>query len=533
MRCARGSSAGGRIAALRLVRGFAVAGGLAALALAARAAPVQPPCEGAERIRLREPVQLEAHERAALAALAPLRATAVSAPPLVRYDEQTGRYDGLALDVLCFLGQHTGVRLEMLAAREVSVADKIAQVQQGRLDLMMPLSDLPERARLGLFSLPFYESQYAAIAPRGRRLQLQGTADLARLRVGIVEGVAIAQPLRELVPAAQWRRYRQTVTEDGLFNALRRGEIDVALFNRDFFIEERYRHELFDLEVVHVLNEFTRSYRLYLHRTADNEAVVAAFNRFLAVMDTSASLQRHEDGERRLMDRYVRQRSQRTLILAASVAAMLLAVAAFVALRYYRRLVRQLADSTLHVMRQQEQLLAANRELQQLSQTDGLTRLANRRHFDHALEREHARWQRTAAPLSLLMIDLDHFKLVNDHYGHAVGDDYLRAVARTLEGAVGRATDMAARFGGEEFVCLLPETDTREAQLVAERIRAAVQALALPNAQAPIPLLTVSVGVATLAGGSHDALAALKAADEQLYAAKRAGRNRVQAAVLA
>ncbi len=504
-----------------------------ALALAAWAqAAAGAACEGAERIRLRTPVVLDAGQLAALRALPPLRVTAVSAPPLVRYDEPSARYSGVAPDVLCFISQRTGLRYEVLPARDVTVADKIRQVQDGRMDLLMPLSSLPERERLGLFTLPFYDSYYAAITLRGRRLELHSTADLARWRVGAVQGVAIIQALQASVPASQWHTYQQTVGEAGLFEALRRGDIDVALFNRDFFAEERFRHELFDLEAVHVLREFPRAYRFYLHRSPANDAVAAVFDRYLAVMDVSASLQYHEDGERRLIERYVHQRSQRTLLQAASAAIALLAVAAFLALRHYRRLLQRLGATTQHVMRQQEQLLLANRELEQLSQTDGLTRLANRRHFDHALAREHARWQRGGAPLSLLMVDLDHFKRVNDRYGHAVGDDYLRAVARTLAANAVRATDLAARYGGEEFACLLPDTEAHDAQQVAERIRMAVQDLALPNQDTPATRLTVSVGVATLAGGHHDGRALVVAADEQLYAAKHAGRNQVKTTIL-
>ena len=134
--------------------------------------------------------------------------------------------------------------------------------------------------------------------------------------------------------------------------------------------------------------------------------------------------------------------------------------------------------------------------------------------------------------MSLLGIDVDHFKQVNDHYGHAVGDDYLRAVARTLKGGVARATDLVARYGGEEFACLLPDTDAESARTVAERIRAGIAALELPNAKAGIPCLTVSIGLATLQGGEHSAPALVACADAQLYAAKQAGRNRVCAAAL-
>ncbi len=507
---------------------LAAATGCALPAAAAAAAA----CDGAQRIRLRTPVTLDAHQRAWLRALAPLRVTSVSAPPLSRYDADGTGFTGITADVLCFISQQTGLRYEFVPAPALTVEQKIAQVQRGEIDIFVPLSHLPERERLGLFTAPFHESRYVAIAPKGRRATITRTEDLARYRVGVVGGVALQPLLRDVVPAGQAVAFTQLIGADGLFSALREGTIDVALFNGDFFSEQRYQHELFDLEVVHTLHAHPRTYRFYVHRSPQHAQVVAVFDQYLRALDLTQSLHAHEDGERRFIDRYVRQRSQRTLLQAASVAAVLLALASYAALRRHRRVLHRLAESHERIVQQQQALQAANAELAQLSRTDGLTRLANRRHFDHALAREHARWQRTGAPLSLLLIDLDHFKGVNDHYGHAAGDDYLRAVARVLARNAARPTDLAARYGGEEFACLLPDTAAPDAAVVAERIRAAVHALDLPHARAEPPQLTVSIGVATLAGGTHDAAALLAAADAQLYRAKHAGRHQVKATVL-
>ncbi len=174
--------------------------------------------------------------------------------------------------------------------------------------------------------------------------------------------------------------------------------------------------------------------------------------------------------------------------------------------------------------------------MERLSLSDSLTGLANRRAFDQALQREHARRQRTGTPLSVLLIDVDHFKSVNDRYGHATGDDYLRTVAQVLRKKAARSTDLAARQGGEEFACLLPDTAAADAQALAERIREAMGRLALPNrppgALAADGQLTVSIGVSTLESGRATAEELLEQADVQLYAAKRAGRDRVHSAVL-
>ena len=514
-----------------LVRSWVVVCMLACAALATPAAWAAD-CDGAQRIRLREPVELTAQERAELQALPPLRVVAVSAPPMMQYDAGDGRYTGISADVLCFFAQQTGLRYEFITPSQSIVADKIRQVQEGQVDVFVPLSRSPERERKGIFTVPYYESHYAVIARKGRRLTLGSSADLAQYRVGFVAGVALEPILGRIVPSTQLHSFKATVDELSLFEALRNDLIDVAVFNRDFFSEKRYLHELFDLEIIHSLNEFPRYYGFYFSRTPQHQRVVAVLDRYLAVMDSSLSLEAHEVGERQFMDRYVAQRSQRTALLIVSVVAGLLALASYGAMRKYRGLSRRLATSHEQVLVQQQALQAANEELERLSQTDGLTRLANRRHFDRSLAREYARHLRKGAPLSLLMIDVDHFKRVNDHYGHAMGDDYLRAVARALERDVARVTDVVARYGGEEFACLLPDTDLQSARMLAEHIRAGVAELNLPNVNAETPYLTVSIGVATLEGGEHSAHALVARADAQLYAAKQAGRNRVSNVVL-
>jgi diguanylate cyclase (GGDEF)-like protein/hemerythrin-like metal-binding protein len=176
------------------------------------------------------------------------------------------------------------------------------------------------------------------------------------------------------------------------------------------------------------------------------------------------------------------------------------------------------------------QLESANRKLAELSATDGLTELANRRHFDVILEREFARSKRTAQPLALAILDVDYFKKFNDHYGHQAGDDCLKAVARTLRAGIHRATDLAARYGGEEFVLVLPVTSSAAARNLAEKIRQAVEALDIPHqtTQTGRDCVTISIGVATSdATTGHDAKELIEAADRALYRAKGLGRNRV------
>ena len=170
--------------------------------------------------------------------------------------------------------------------------------------------------------------------------------------------------------------------------------------------------------------------------------------------------------------------------------------------------------------------------LQAIAWTDALTGVANRRFFDQALTGAWRRSLRATSSLSVLMIDIDHFKLLNDRYGHPAGDACLREVAHALRQALVRPGDVLARYGGEEFIALLQEADMAGALVVAERLRAAVQALAIENLGSPLGVVTVSVGSASASvvlTTDNLATSLVDAADKALYEAKCAGRNQVRA----
>ena len=190
----------------------------------------------------------------------------------------------------------------------------------------------------------------------------------------------------------------------------------------------------------------------------------------------------------------------------------------------------QITDVSIAVGREK---LLREQTLVLRSQTfaDGLTGIANRRHFDVAIEREHRRARRHGTPLSLLMIDIDHFKAYNDHYGHQKGDQCLIQVAAALSGMLKRSADLMARYGGEEFAMILPDTDTAQATQMAETIRARAEALAIAHAHGGASgVVTVSIGVATRSVASAVNIDTLiGAADRALYRAKKNGRNRVEA----
>ena len=186
-----------------------------------------------------------------------------------------------------------------------------------------------------------------------------------------------------------------------------------------------------------------------------------------------------------------------------------------------------LAREVHRKMKVDKQLLSANTLLAELARTDALTGLLNRRGFDESLSREWRRCHRNGKPISLLMLDADHFKAYNDCFGHQAGDGVLRALSACIIANIRRPGDVAARYGGEEFTVVLPDTDLAGAGHLAEAIRAAVEAMAIPHAEKG-PVVTVSVGVSFAAAGSGATAEGLvAAADRALYESKAVGRNRV------
>lgn len=174
-----------------------------------------------------------------------------------------------------------------------------------------------------------------------------------------------------------------------------------------------------------------------------------------------------------------------------------------------------------------KELAESNRKLELLSSTDALTGIANRRRFDEVFALEWSRATRTGQPVALAMLDIDWFKLYNDHYGHQAGDACLRRVADVISSSICRGTDLVARYGGEEFVFIAPATNAETALSLAEKLCEEFRSIALPHEHSPYGFITVSIGVASIIPevGQHSK-SLIGAADQAMYRAKELGRNR-------
>jgi diguanylate cyclase (GGDEF)-like protein len=200
--------------------------------------------------------------------------------------------------------------------------------------------------------------------------------------------------------------------------------------------------------------------------------------------------------------------------------ALLLATAAY-------HLLRRPAKLAEIVRKRTEELECANLRFKQLSETDPLTKIPNRRAYAERIDAEIKAAKRSRQTLSLLLVDIDYFKVFNDHYGHGAGDMALRRVAEEITESLPRSTDFAARYGGEEFVVLLPSTDSEGAYHVAQRICSHVKSLGISHDFSHgIGMITVSIGVASLPEALLSEAELLNQADSAMYAAKKSGRNR-------
>lgn len=410
--------------------------------------------------------------------------------PFERIDEQ-GRHVGIAADLVRLVAERVGLQLEVLPLR--TWEESLAASKAGRCQTMSFLNQTPARDAWLIFTSPIFRD-HNVIITREEHPYVADLANLGTARVALPSGTMVAERIREAFPELV---VVPTHSEEESVQLVSERKADLTIRSLMVAAHAIRKEGLFNLKIAGQVPSLTNNLRIGVRndqpmlrdildkgvKSLSPQEVEAISNRYVAIQ--------------------VRQGIDHALVwkIVAGAGALL----ALAILWNWK-------------------LSAMNRELERLSVTDKLTGLANRRKLDEVIEGEIQRAQRFDHRLGLIMLDLDHFKAVNDTLGHQVGDRVLTEFA-TLLRANTRETDVVGRWGGEEFLVVCPHTDEAGVMHVAEKIWQALQA----NVFSVAGPRTASLGVTSFRVGDK-ARTMIARADMALYAAKRSGRNRVELA---
>jgi len=448
-----------------------------------------------------------------------------------------GRVDSLAVEVIAAAASRVGIHLIWVDCPD----GPTKAFETGKIDLWPLGMVLPNRKRNHSKSVRYTTEPWLAV---GRSLVTRGAPPKRWDGVRVAYGLAVESQLLLAAPGAL---PVHTEGEVAAIGSICTGEASAAYVLTQslgaFILKKPHGCETADLRVTPVRGEPLKlgisstfktakeadELRIEIGRMAAAGALEELFNKYSLYSSAETA------GIYELMDA-----NRRTEVFQGCAAGLVIGLAIVLwqlrRIRDARRAAEAASRAKSELVRVVEEktvaLRRANEDLLRLSSLDPLTGLANRRVFDQTIERECARVMRTESAASLVILDVDHFKALNDSEGHQRGDEYLVLVGAELSRLARRRVDVAARYGGEEFAVILPETNPADALRFAESVRLAIAGLELRHPASPVaPVLTVSVGVATATREWYSTPGELiAAADHALYQSKRNGRNRVEAA---
>ncbi|MHC1752820.1 diguanylate cyclase [Humidesulfovibrio sp.] len=408
-------------------------------------------------------------------------------PPFERINEQ-GQHEGIAADLLALVSVRTGLRFELL--HTATWEESLEAAATGRCKVLSFLNVSPKREQWLLFTEPLLNDPNVFIT-REEHPYIADPAGLDRETIAVPVGSSVEELLRRSYPNLT---VVTTQTEDEALALVSERKADMTMRSLIVAASTIRKQGLFNLKIAGQIPDYGN--RLRMGVVKDEPVLRAILDKGVATItprERDQSVARHTAINVQMGVDY-------SLVAKVALAALAaLAVALYWTLR----------------------LRSLNRELKRLSETDLLTGLYNRSLLDARLREEFERARRYNRPLSLVMLDIDRFKAINDEFGHLMGDKMLQAIAARARASL-RATDILGRWGGEEFLVLCPETVAKDAHAVAERIRAAVAEGEYPSGRTH----SVSAGVASMAAqDSVDTL--LQRADTALYQAKNSGRDQV------
>jgi len=439
--------------------------------------------------------------------------------PIVYNDNGTAK--GVAADIAKAIGNRIGYDIVVMAVNWEQAQN---MVLNGEADGLLQINPGPERDKLYDFSVPLLRSDFSIFVQRDN-VALGTIDDLIGKRVG-VESAGYPIILLQGYEGIDLEIIHNWETS---FRDLSNGDIDAIIVDRWIGEYELAKSRIEGVKVVE--NPIETQYSRIAVKKGDMEKLS---------LINSGLTEITEDGTvDRIMDQWQGKRVvyitkdyyQNFFMRSISIFLLLVALVAIYLVRKYQKLSEKLKTSvkerTEELRRVNEKLKASNLKLEQISMIDGLTSIKNRRAFDIAFNKAYKLCMREGIPLALIMIDIDHFKIFNDTYGHISGDQALIRIAEVIEDVIKRPGDIAARYGGEEFVVLLMNTTEEGAAIVAEEIRRRIEELGINN-EGMKTVITVSLGLSSFIPDDEKTPEELiGTADRALYKAKEGGRNKV------
>lgn len=428
---------------------------------------------------------------------------------------------GVAVDIAIAIGNKIGCDIKVVA-----VNWEMAQqmVQSGDADGLLHINPSPERNKLYDFSDPLLKSEFSMFVQNGNAT-LRSIDDLKNKRVGVEAGGYPSILLREYESIDIETIYDWKTS----FKALSNGDLDAIIVDRWIGEYELAQSRISGIKIVEspIENQYSR-----IAVRKDDAKTLSLINLGLKEITedgTVDKIMQQWQGKRVI---YVTEDYYQTFFLRSAILFLLLvALVAIYFVKKYRKLNKKLEsivkERTEKLRHTNEVLKTANCKLERISMIDGLTSIENRRAFDIAYDRAWKLSLREVIPLALIMIDIDYFKIFNDTYGHLSGDQALIKIAEIIKGVIKKPCDLAARFGGEEFVVMLINTTAKGAEVVAEEIRRRIEELGMENQEMQIDI-TVSLGVSSvIPDDTIEPDELIDTADRALYKAKETGRNKV------
>jgi len=445
---------------------------------------------------------------------------------------ENGKHVGIAADLVALIAERSGVSLQLIPTK--SWEDSLSASKEGKCQILSFLNQSPKRDKWLLFTEPYFSDPNVFIT-REEHDFISNPATLSGQSIVFPAGTSLEERIRNDYPNLT---VRIVGSEEESLQLVSERKSDMTVRSLSMAAYTIKKNGLFNLKIAGQLPGMTNNFRIGVvknqpllrdilnkgMRSITPQEVQQIVNKHISINAQTAV-------DHALMIKIV---TGFTLFLFIGLLwnYQLRKVNKVLAAREMElvELSRKLNEDVATRMQTEEALEESNRKLELLSVTDGLTGIANRRHFDEILAEEYARHARSGVVLSLIMLDIDHFKAFNDCYGHVKGDDCLRRIGSVLAACAVRPADLAARYGGEEFACILPETDLYGAVAIAEKIRRGIHACAIPHKGSNVAeYVTASLGVVSVQCDScRVAVDIIAMADELLYKAKSTGRNRVE-----